>query len=191
MMSSTWPRSRPKIDDVLDLAKIEAGKVEWHSDEVSIAEVIDRAMAATSSLLHNRGLESLREVEEGLPKVTGDRDRLIQVAINLISNAVKFTDTGSVTCRAVRSGDSIVVSVIDTGMGISAADQERVFERFKQVGDTLTDKPKGTGLGLPICREIVEHHGGSIWVGSELGRGSTFSFSLPIDVGGGRPREWA
>ena len=101
------------------------------------------------------------------------------MVINLISNAVKFTDAGTITCRATRRGGEIVVSVIDTGMGIAPSDQPKVFERFKQVGDTLTDKPKGTGLGLPICREIVEHHGGRIWVDSEIGRGSTFSFSLP------------
>ena len=115
--------------------------------------------------------------------ITGDRDRLIQVVINLISNAVKFTDAGSVTCRAVRQGGKLVVSVIDTGVGIAPADQPKVFERFKQVGDTLTDKPKGTGLGLPICREIVEHHGGRVWVESEPGKGSTFSFSLPLADG--------
>jgi CheY-like chemotaxis protein len=114
--------------------------------------------------------------------VTGDRDRLIQVVINLISNSVKFTDAGAVTCRAVRRGDQLVVSVSDTGLGISPADQAKVFERFKQVGDTLTDKPKGTGLGLPICKEIVEHHGGRVWVESELGKGSTFSFSLPLQL---------
>ncbi len=168
------------IDDVLDLAKIEAGRVEWHMDRVSVVEVIDRATDATSSLLADKGLAQLCELEAGLPAVTGDRDRLIQVAINLISNAVKFTDAGSVTCRARRIGDSVVVSVVDTGMGISEVDQAKVFERFKQVGDTLTDKPKGTGLGLPICREIVEHHGGRIWLESAPGRGSTFSFSLPI-----------
>jgi DNA-binding response OmpR family regulator len=102
------------------------------------------------------------------------------VVINLISNAVKFTTTGSVTCRAVERGGEIVVSVIDTGLGIAPADQPKVFEKFKQVGDTLTDKPKGTGLGLPICKEIVEHHGGRVWVASEPGKGSTFSFTLPF-----------
>ena len=102
------------------------------------------------------------------------------MVINLISNAVKFTDAGTITCRATRRGGELVVSVVDTGMGITPSDQPKVFERFKQVGDTLTDKPKGTGLGLPICKEIVEHHGGRIWVESEIGRGSTFSFSLPV-----------
>jgi signal transduction histidine kinase/CheY-like chemotaxis protein len=168
------------IDDVLDLAKIEAGKLEWHMDRVSVADVIDHATAATSSLFEQKGLRVIKEIESGLPEITGDRDRLIQVVINLISNAVKFTDKGSVTCRASRNGGDLVISIIDTGMGIAPADQPKVFERFKQVGDTLTDKPKGTGLGLPICREIVEHHGGRIWVESALGQGSTFSFRLPL-----------
>ena len=168
------------IDDVLDLAKIEAGKLEWHMEGVSIADVIERATAATSSLLDQKGLRLVKEVDGDLPSVTGDRDRLIQVVINLISNAVKFTDMGTVICRAERRNGNLVVSVVDTGLGIAPADQAKVFERFKQVGDTLTDKPKGTGLGLPICREIIEHHGGRIWVESEPGRGSTFSFTLPI-----------
>jgi CheY-like chemotaxis protein len=119
-----------------------------------------------------------------LPETSGigDRDKLIQVVINLISNAVKFTDQGSVTCRVRQRGQEVVVNVIDTGMGIAQEDYPKVFEKFKQVGDTLTNKPKGTGLGLPICKEIVEHHGGRIWVESEMGRGSTFSFTLPIAV---------
>ena len=170
------------IDDVLDLAKIEAGKLEWHMEEVAITDVIDRATAATSSLFEPKGLRLIKDVAPDLPPLQGDRDRLIQVVINLISNAVKFTSEGSVTCRAVRTNAEVVVSVIDTGLGIAPADQPKVFERFKQVGDTLTDKPKGTGLGLPICREIVEHHGGRIWVESALGKGSTFSFTLPLPV---------
>ena len=171
------------IDDVLDLAKIEAGKLEWNMVPVTVQEIIDHATAATASLLEPKGLRLVKDVDATLPPITADRDRLIQVVINLISNAVKFTDTGTITCRAVRQADMVVISVIDTGLGIAPADQAKVFERFKQVGDTLTDKPKGTGLGLPICREIVEHHGGRIWVDSELGSGSTFSFSLPIDDG--------
>ena len=179
-MVSEGERLTKLIDDVLDLAKIEAGKLEWHMEPVTVADVIDRATAATSSLFEQKGLSLVKEIAPDLPEVTGDRDRLIQVVINLISNSVKFTDTGSVTCRAARRGGEIVVSIADTGMGIAPTDQPKVFERFKQVGDTLTDKPKGTGLGLPICREIVEHHGGRIWVDSSLGQGSTFSFSLPL-----------
>lgn len=173
------------IDDVLDLAKIEAGKLEWHMEDVSVADVIERATDATSSLLEQKGLRLVKTVAPDLPMVTGDRDRIIQVVINLISNAVKFTADGAITCGATQRGGEIVVSVTDTGMGIAPVDQAKVFERFKQVGDTLTDKPKGTGLGLPICREIVEHHGGRVWVESRLGEGSTFSFSLPV---AGAPR---
>jgi len=148
--------------------------------DVEVADVVDTATAATASLFEQKGLRLVRELDADLPGVTGDRDRLVQVVINLISNAVKFTESGSVTCRAARRGGEIVVSVSDTGVGIAPSDQPKVFERFKQVGDTLTDKPKGTGLGLPICREIVEHHGGRIWVESTPGSGSTFLFALPI-----------
>ncbi len=168
------------IDDVLDLAKIEAGKFTWNMQSVSISEVIERATAATASLFEAKKLNLIRNIEPGLANITGDQDRLIQVVINLISNAVKFTDAGSITCSARRQGGEVLVSVADSGIGITAADQAKVFEKFKQVGDTLTDKPKGTGLGLPICKEIVEYHGGRIWVESEPGHGSTFSFTIPM-----------
>lgn len=168
------------INDVLDIAKMEAGKIEWKKEALSIGEIIERAATATYALFEQKGLRLVKDIEDGLPEIIGDRDRLIQVIINLISNAVKFTDKGSVTCTAKRSGDQIVVSVIDTGRGIAKEDTLKVFEKFKQVGEVLTDKPAGTGLGLPICKQIVEHHGGRIWVESELGKGSVFSFALPV-----------
>ena len=170
------------INDVLDVAKMEAGKIDWKMQKMAVGDVVDRALLATSALFEKKGLAQLREIPNGLPDITGDRDRLIQVVINLISNAVKFTDAGSVTCRVTQKQNELVVSVIDSGMGIAPEDQPKVFEKFKQVGDTLTDKPKGTGLGLPICKQIVEHHGGRIWVESEIGKGSTFSFTMPILV---------
>ncbi len=168
------------INEVLDVAKIEAGKMQWSMDILAITEVIDRAFSATSALFEQKSLIPIREIESDLPNIYGDKDRLIQVVINLISNAVKFTESGHITCRVNLDQQSIVVSIIDQGVGISESDQPKVFEKFKQVGDTLTDKPQGTGLGLPISREIVEHHGGKIWVESEIGKGSTFSFRLPI-----------
>ena len=120
-------------------------------------------------------------IDPDLPLISGDRDKLIQVVVNLISNAVKFTPSGKVICRASQQNDEIVVGIEDTGIGIAPRDHDAVFEQFKQVvGDTLTDKPKGTGLGLPICKEIVEHHAGRIWLKSEAGKGSTFFFALPI-----------
>ena len=175
------------IDDVLDLAKIEAGKFTWNMETVAISDVLDRALTATASLFEAKKLNLVRDFDSELPSLSGDRDRLIQVVINLISNAVKFTDTGSIRCAARQEGNNIIVSVTDSGIGISAADQPKVFEKFKQVGDTLTDKPKGTGLGLPICKDIVEHHGGRIWVESSPGQGSTFSFSLPLSAAAATP----
>ena len=171
------------INDVLDLAKIEAGKMEWSQENVSMPEVAERAIAATTSLYEQKSLNLIKEINNNLPEITGDRDKLIQVIINLISNAVKFTDKGSITCRVYQEKDEIIVSISDTGIGIAPEDFDAVFEQFKQVGgDTLTDKPKGTGLGLPICKEIVEHHGGRIWLESERRKGSTFSFALPVSA---------
>ncbi|MDY6900622.1 MAG: response regulator [Cyanobacteriota bacterium] len=168
------------INDVLDIAKMEAGKLDWKQDNISIEKVIERSLAATSALFVTKDLELIKNIEPELPEVLGDEDRLIQVLINLISNAVKFTDRGSITCSAKVNNNNIVVSVTDTGSGISQEDQPKVFDKFKQVGEIFTDKPQGTGLGLPICKQIIEHHSGNIWVESELDKGSTFSFSIPI-----------
>ena len=171
------------INETLDLAKIEAGRIEWRSEPVDVREVIDRATAATASLLRPEAGPKLRvEVEPDLPTITGDRDRLIQVVINLISNAVKFTPEGSITIVAWHEteGGWIQVAVSDTGRGIADADQEKVFEPFAQATDGTGTHPRGTGLGLPICREIIEHHGGRLWLQSRLGAGSTFQFTLPI-----------
>jgi GAF domain-containing protein/CheY-like chemotaxis protein len=176
------------INDVLDLAKIEAGKMEWNMEEVALAEVAERAVAATAALFENKNLDLEKNIQVDLPPITGDRDKLIQVMVNLISNSVKFTPKGKVSCKVSRKKNEIIVSVSDTGIGIAPEDHSAVFEQFKQVGDTLTDKPKGTGLGLPICKEIIEHHGGRIWVESELGNGSTFSFALPVtETGAPKP----
>ena len=126
------------------------------------------------------GPQLVLDVADDLPIVHGDRDRLIQVVINLISNAVKFTPSGTITVSARQRPDGLEVAVADTGVGIAREDHDKVFEQFGQAGDTLTDKPRGTGLGLPICREIVEHHGGRLWLESEVGAGSTFRFTLPV-----------
>lgn len=170
------------INDVLDIAKMEAGKIEWRMEPIGINEVIERAFNATACLFECSGLESRIEISPNIPPILGDRDRLIQVVINLISNAVKFTEAGSVTCRVRVEGEVVTVAITDTGIGIAAEDCPKVFEKFKQVGDTLTDKPKGTGLGLAICVQIIEHHGGRIWVESEPGIGSTFQFTIPVNI---------
>lgn len=169
------------INDVLDLAKIEAGKMDFNQENVSMPEVAERAIAATSSLFDQKALKLIRKIDVTVPEIIGDKDKLIQVMINLISNSVKFTEIGSITCSVYQQKEELIVSITDTGIGIAPEDFGAVFEQFKQVGgDTLTDKPKGTGLGLPICKEIVEHLGGRIWLESEPGKGSVFSFALPL-----------
>lgn len=168
------------INDVLDLSKLDALRVEWHCQPLELDWVMEHAVAASRPLVEDKGLRLQETLEPGLPTILGDRDRLVQVLINLVSNAVKFTERGVIALDMRRHNDAILVSVTDTGIGIAQADQERVFDKFVQVGDTLTDKPQGTGLGLSICKQIVEHHGGRIWVESELGQGSAFRFTLPF-----------
>ncbi|HAN46750.1 MAG TPA: hypothetical protein DCQ32_09405 [Cyanobacteria bacterium UBA8156] len=164
------------VDDVLDEAKMTVGKFAWQMETLDLSEVLDRAIAATTSLFEHRPLLLQTDVAPDLGTLTGDRNRLIQVVVNLIGNAVKFTPAGSITCRAYRKGERAIVEIIDTGIGIAPENCARIFEKFEQVGGGTT---KGTGLGLAICKHIVEHHGGEIWVTSRLGEGSTFAFALP------------
>jgi signal transduction histidine kinase len=177
------------INSMLDLAKIESGKVAWRMAQITVSDVIERSVAVTASLFSTKPLDLVVDVDDSLPPIQGDRDRLVQVMVNLISNAVKFTTEGSVTCHArlkpypdAQDADSqaILISVQDTGIGIDPDDYDKVFEQYVQVGERPFDAPQGTGLGLPICKEIVEHHGGRIWVESTLGEGSTFLFTLPV-----------
>ncbi len=173
-------RLKHLINDVLDLAKLEAGKMAFKSEAVDPAEVVRHVMNASAGLLQNTKVVLDTRIEGRLPQVRGDRDRLIQVLVNLVSNAIKFTDQGYVACRARAQGNTIVIEVSDTGIGIPESEQGKVFEKFNQIGGTLTNKPKGTGLGLTICKHIVESHGGRIFFVSKPGAGSTFTFTLPI-----------
>jgi signal transduction histidine kinase len=178
IMVAEGDRLTALINEVLDLEKIRAGRMEFRSELVDVADVVRRAAAATAALFETSGLALA--VDAGGPlSVVGDRDRLIQVVINLLSNAVKFTPSGSVHVGARMADAEVLVSVTDTGVGIDPADQARVFEPFAQAEDALAAGPRGTGLGLPICRQIVEHHGGRLWLVSAVGAGSTFTFALP------------
>jgi signal transduction histidine kinase len=168
------------INDLLDLAKIEAGGVEWRMAPLRLEDVVRRALAATSALFEVGGVTLHEDVEGGLPEVTGDAERLVQVVINLLSNAVKFSPGGRVTVGVARDGSALRVSVTDTGRGIAEADLERIFEPFRQASDTVPDGPLGTGLGLPIARQIVRAHGGDLLVDSRPGGGSTFVFTIPV-----------
>lgn len=181
IMIAEGQRLTKMINDILDLEKIEAGQMVWDIEPLDMGSIIRQAAAATNSLYTTKGLAFHIDVADELPLVSGDRDRLVQVVINLISNAVKFTERGHVACIARRgTGPFVSVAISDTGVGIAPEDQDEVFDKFRQVGDTLTEKPSGTGLGLPICREIIEHLGGTITVESMPGYGSTFTFQLPV-----------
>ncbi len=173
------------INQVLDLAKIESGKLESNVSSVDLREVITDSVNATSQLFHERSVRVDVDMPAVAPRVTTDYDRIMQVLINLLSNAVKFCEPGRgrVEVRLAQEGGSLRVDVRDNGKGISPKDQLIIFEKFGQAGDTLTDKPQGTGLGLPISQQIVEHFGGRLWVESELGKGATFSFVLPVAAG--------
>jgi signal transduction histidine kinase len=170
------------INQVLDLAKLEAERTEWHASQVDLREVIEDALATTSQLLEENRVQLSRELPDAVPPIEADRDRLLQVLLNLIGNAVKFCDRkqGRIAIALRVLPDAVRVDVRDNGQGIAPADQETIFEKFRQVGDTLTAKPAGTGLGLPISRRIIEHFGGRLWVESVPGQGATFSFSLPL-----------
>jgi signal transduction histidine kinase len=169
------------INQVLDLAKIESGSAEWNETEVDLREVVEESLAATSQLFKERGIQVATDLDPAVPRLVADRDRLMQVMLNLLSNAAKFCerDRGRVRIRLRGSPGAVRVDVADNGPGIGVENQRIIFEKFRQVGDTLIEKPQGTGLGLPICREIVSHFGGSLWVESEPGKGATFSFTLP------------
>jgi two-component system, sensor histidine kinase ChiS len=168
------------ITNVLDITNLEAGKIVWNMQSLSLGELLTEIVAQYQPKFQDKGLSLDTKIPPYLPKVMGDRDRLLQVMSNLLSNALKFTQTGGVICQLRQDGDRLVFSIKDTGIGINKEDSTQVFEKFKQVGDVLTGKPQGTGLGLPICKVIVAYHGGKIWFESKPEQGSTFSFALPL-----------
>ncbi len=168
------------INDVLDVSKIEAGQLVLSLGEYSMKEVIHTVVTAVEALAAEKKLSLKVMASPDLPRGRGDERRLAQAVMNLVSNAIKFTDVGEVRVEATAPDGSFLVSVADTGPGISPADQQRIFEEFQQVDSSSTRKKGGTGLGLSISRRIIELHGGRIWVDSAPGKGSTFSFTLPI-----------
>jgi GAF domain-containing protein len=170
------------INDVLDLSKIEAGQLALELSEYSIQDIAQTVRSTLESLAADKKLEFKVEVAPRLPSGRGDGRRLTQVLINLAGNAIKFTDTGEVAIKAEASDGSFYVSVRDTGPGISAADQAKLFQEFQQADNAITKKKGGTGLGLAISKRIVEMHGGRIWIDSTVGEGSTFSFTVPVRV---------
>jgi signal transduction histidine kinase len=170
------------INDVLDLSKIEAGQLVLDLSEYSVQDIAQTVRSTLEPLAADKKLAFKVEMASQLPPGRGDGRRLTQVLINLVGNAIKFTDAGEVAISAEANNGSFHVSVRDTGPGISAADQVKLFQEFQQADNSITRKKGGTGLGLAISKRIVEMHGGRIWIDSTLGEGSTFSFTVPVRV---------
>ncbi|HEC21580.1 MAG TPA: GAF domain-containing protein, partial [Chloroflexi bacterium] len=176
------------INNILDMSKIEAGKMEIQPEYVNLEDIVDTVIATGRGLVKDKPIQIFKEVEPGLPMVYGDPVRLRQILLNLVSNAAKFTHEGSITVRVERkdydplTGEPprVQVDVSDTGIGIAKEDMDKLFEAFRQVDGSTTRQVGGTGLGLAISREFVEMHGGRMWVESEPGVGSTFSFTIPL-----------
>jgi PAS domain S-box-containing protein len=172
------------ISDLLDLSRIESGEMMWRMTGVSIDEIVRKAITNMGPLLEDKGLHLTTAFNSPLAPLSGDHNRLIQVMTNILSNAVKFTPRGGAIDVAVRQETEpraqIVVAVADTGVGIPAGDLDLIFEKFHRSGDQLIDITEGTGLGLAITRQIVEYHGGRIWAESTPGKGSVFTFTLPL-----------
>ncbi|MGB5184501.1 MAG: GAF domain-containing protein [Xanthobacteraceae bacterium] len=170
------------INDVLDLSKIEAGQLVLELSDYSVQDIAQTVRSTLEPLAADKKLAFKLELAPELPAGHGDGRRLIQVLINLVGNAIKFTDAGEVAIKAEAKNGAFYVSVRDTGPGISAADQAKLFQEFQQADNAITRKKGGTGLGLAISKRIIEMHGGRIWVESQIGQGSTFAFTLPVIV---------
>jgi signal transduction histidine kinase len=170
------------INDVLDLSKIEAGQLELELSDYCVQDIAQTVRSTLEPLAADKKLAFKLELAPDLPPGHGDGRRLTQVLINLVGNAIKFTDAGEVAIKAEANNGAFHMSVCDTGPGISAADQAKLFQEFQQADNAIIRKKGGTGLGLAISKRIVEMHGGRIWVESQPGQGSTFAFTLPIVV---------
>jgi len=170
------------VDDILDLSQVEAGRMALTKEWIAVAEVVDEAVSVVKGLFNSKGLYLQQEIPDNIPPVFCDSTRIRQVVINLLSNAARFTEHGGVIVRAEVKESALVISVTDTGPGISPVEQKRIFEPFHQVDTGLRRHKGGTGLGLTISRQFVEMHGGRMWMESQVGVGTSFFFSLPLSA---------
>jgi signal transduction histidine kinase len=175
------------INDVLDMSKIEAGSLKLFIDpNVDVNAILKTVAATGKSLLADKPVMLHTDIQEGLPSIAGDRQRILQILLNIMSNACKFSDSGQIKVRANQTNDEIIFAIEDSGPGISADDQSAVFEAFKQTATGLR-QGGGTGLGMPISKSLAEAHGGRLWLESEPGKGSTFFLALPVKTQNSEP----
>jgi two-component system, cell cycle sensor histidine kinase PleC len=177
------------INDILDLAKIEAGKMPLHIEEVSLREVILEVTQQIEPMVRKKQLDFMIDAASDCPVIHSDRTKIKQVLLNLLSNAVKFTNKGSVVIQARCATGGVRIDVVDTGIGIRQSDLQAIWEDFRQVDQSRTREFGGTGLGLSITRKLLERLGGSVTVKSTYGEGSTFSVYLPLEVPAGNASE--
>ncbi|NJP07454.1 MAG: response regulator [Chloroflexaceae bacterium] len=168
------------INDILDVSKIEAGRMELYKEPVALAELVQSTLSSAEGLVKEKPVRIHHDIAKGLPVIELDRTRIRQILLNLVSNAAKFTHEGSINVRVWPEKQDIMISVTDTGIGIAADKFDTIFEAFRQADEGNTRSYQGSGLGLSICKRLVEMHGGRIWMQSRVGEGSTFCFSLPI-----------
>ena len=171
------------INDVLDISKIEAGQLQVQREPFALREAIEKASRAARPLAEKKGIAIALDISPGVGFVSSDRRRVEQILLNLLSNAIKFTDVGEILVGCSLRDGEVTVRVTDTGIGVKGEDLDRLFKPFRQIDSGITRKYEGTGLGLSICKKLVELLGGKIWVESEWGKGSTFSFTLPSEGG--------
>ena len=168
------------INDILDFQKLDAGRMRFNVEVNNINEIIKNVYKTMVSSVKKANLDIFLELDNSLPKCSFDSDKITQVLINLVSNAVKFTKRGNIKIKTCRSRNSICVSVSDTGCGIKKEDMSKIFNKFEQLGGLGDRKTGGTGLGLAISKAIIEQHNGAIWFESTLGKGSIFTITLPV-----------
>ena len=166
-------------NEILDLVRLESGKIQWQMDRVDMADIIESAVTTMLPLTKQKNLSIETEITKNHFFIRGDKNRLFQVLLNLLSNALKFTSQGKITVGIEDFDDEMKISISDTGEGIYPEEKDKIFEEFYRIGDNLEGRPKGSGIGLSIAKKIIEAHEGRIWVESQLGKGSTFFFTLP------------
>ena len=168
------------INDILDISKIEAGRMSFSKERFNIKDVISEVVQNVSPLISKKEVKLITEIPDEIPEIYSDKRRVFQILLNLVSNAIKFTEKGEVRIKCEVDGDKLKISVSDTGKGIKEEDMETLFEAFRQISGSARRRYQGAGLGLYLSKKLVTLLGGEIWVESEYGKGSTFTFTLPL-----------